>query len=90
MSAAWASIIVALISGPIMWVLYRLDKRNTQQHGQAVDLIKEVRKDVSNIKLIQSLTNFKIDRQAEILEEHIQDHKNADNADISRTTNSEL
>jgi hypothetical protein len=81
-SAAWASIIVALISGPIMWVLYRLDKRNTQQHGQAVDLIKEVRQDVSNIKLIQSLTNFKIDRQVEVLEKHLEEHGNADNADL--------
>ena len=82
MSAAWASIVVALISGPIMWVLYRFDKRNTQQHGPAVDLIKEVKRDVSNIKLIQSLTNFKIDRQGEILEKHLEEHGNADNADV--------
>lgn len=82
MSAAWASIVVALISGPIMWVLYRFDKRNTEQHGQAVDLIKEVKRDVGNIKLIQSLTNFKIDRQGEILEKHLEEHGNADNADV--------
>lgn len=75
MTTAWASIIVALISGPIMWVLWRLDRRNTKQHGQAVDLIKELRRDVSTVKLIQNITNFKIQKQSEILEKHIEDHE---------------
>ena len=75
MSPAWASIIVAFISGPIMWLLWRLDKRNTEQHGQAVDLIKELKKDVSAVKLVQSITNFKIEKQSEILEKHIEDHE---------------
>jgi hypothetical protein len=75
MTAAWASIIVAFISGPIMWLLWRLDKRNTEQHGQAVDLIKELRNDVSTVKLIQNITNFKIQKQSEILDKHIEDHQ---------------
>jgi hypothetical protein len=82
MSAAWASIIVALISGPIMWVLYRLDRRNTQQHGQAVDLIKEIKRDVSSMRLVQRVTNQVIREQTEILERHLQEHEDADNADV--------
>jgi hypothetical protein len=75
MNPAWASIIVALISGPIMWLLWRLDKRNTEQHGQAVDLIKELKKDVNAVKIVQGITNFKIEKQSEILDKHIEDHK---------------
>lgn len=75
MTAAWASIIVAFISGPIMWLLWRLDKRNTEQHGQAVDLIKELKKDVNAVKLVQGITNFKIEKQSEILDKHIEDHE---------------
>ena len=50
MNAAWSAIIVALIGGPVMWVLYRLDKRNTHQHGQSMAVIQEVRNDVKDVK----------------------------------------
>lgn len=75
MSAAWASIIVALISGPIMWVLYRLDRRNTEQHGQAVDLIKQVKGDVQEVKDMQVWTNLKLDQQDYALKRHLEDHQ---------------
>ena len=35
-------IVVALIAGPIMWLLHRLDRRNTQQHGQSVDMLRNL------------------------------------------------
>ena len=49
-NAAWAAVVVALISGPLMWVLYRFDRRNTQQHGEAVKIIQEVKCKVSDVQ----------------------------------------
>lgn len=65
MSAAWSAIIVALITGPIMWFLHRLEKRNTEQHGQAVNLIKEVKKDVREVRDAQVWMDKKLDRHIE-------------------------
>lgn len=65
MDAAWAVVISALISGPLMWLLYRLDKRNTHQHGQAVDLIKSVKEDVKDVKSMQVWMDRKLDRHIE-------------------------
>lgn len=65
MLAAWSGIIIALISGPIMWLLYRLDKRNTDQHGEAIELIKSVKKDITEIKQIQVWTDLKFDSHIE-------------------------
>jgi len=33
-----------------MWLLYRLDKRNTEQHGQSIAIIQEVKQDVKDVK----------------------------------------
>ena len=30
-------VVVAVIGGPIMWILHRLDKRNTKQHNRGMD-----------------------------------------------------
>lgn len=65
MDAAWAVVVSALISGPLMWLLYRLDKRNTHQHGQAVDLIKSVKQDVKDVKSMQIWMDKKLDRHIE-------------------------
>lgn len=65
MDAAWAVVVSALISGPLMWLLYRLDKRNTHQHGQAVDLIKSVKQDVQDVKTMQVWIDKKLDRHIE-------------------------
>ena len=48
-----------------MWLLYRLDKRNTEQHGDAVDLIKSVKKDVAEVKDMQVWMDLKFDRHLE-------------------------
>lgn len=50
MTAAWSAVVVALVGGPVMWALYRLDKRNTQQHGQSIQIIQEVQENVKDIK----------------------------------------
>jgi hypothetical protein len=46
-----APIVVAVIGGPVMWLLYRLDKRNTEQHGQSMAIIQEVKNDVKDVKV---------------------------------------
>lgn len=43
MEAVWVPIVVALIGGPIMWFLNRLDKRNTEQHGRSMEMLTETR-----------------------------------------------
>ena len=48
-----------------MWLLYRLDKRNTGQHGEAIDLIKSIKNDITEVKQIQVWTDLKFDRHIE-------------------------
>ena len=43
-------IAVALIGGPVMWFLSRFDKRNTEQHGQSIALLTEVRDDMKTVR----------------------------------------
>jgi hypothetical protein len=44
-------VIVALIGagGPIMWLLSRFDRRNTEQHAANMDVLKDIQKDVKTI-----------------------------------------
>lgn len=65
MDAAWAVVISALISGPLMWLLYRLEKRNTYQHGQSIDLIKSVKEDIQEVKSMQVWMDHKLDQHIE-------------------------
>lgn len=65
MDPAWAVVASALISGPLMWLLYKLDKRNTDQHGKAVDLIKSVKNDIREVKHMQVWMDKKLDRHIE-------------------------
>jgi hypothetical protein len=53
-----------------MWILYKFDKRNTDQHGKAVDLIKSVKQDITDVKDMQVWMDKKLDRHIE------QDHAN--------------
>jgi uncharacterized membrane-anchored protein YhcB (DUF1043 family) len=46
----WVPIAVALISGPIMFMLHRLDRNNTAQHSQNMEVISEMRDDVREVK----------------------------------------
>lgn len=42
MTALIAAISVALISGPIMWLLHRYDRRNTEQHGHNLNTLQRI------------------------------------------------
>jgi hypothetical protein len=50
MEAILVPIAVALIGGPVMWFLHRLDQRNTQQHGQSMKILTEVRDDMKTVR----------------------------------------
>lgn len=68
MTALIAAVAVAVISGPIMWLLHRFDKRNSAQHGanqQALDRIegKLDRHDNKLDRLDDKLTNHMQDRK---------------------------
>ena len=57
MDWGWVPIVVALIAGPVMWMLRRFEKRNDAQHaenGQVLASIKEAvlenRDDIREVK----------------------------------------
>lgn len=49
MSTAIVSIVVALIGGPLMWLLHRLDKRNSEQHKDNLDTLYDIRNRVDDV-----------------------------------------
>jgi hypothetical protein len=52
--------VVALVGGPLMWLLSRFDKRNTEQHG-------------ANMKVLERIET-KVERVDERLSDHIDWH----------------
>ena len=61
MDAAWVPIVVAVITGPVVVVLQKLRKENTQQHEEGRDLIK--------------LVGIKVDKIGSKLDNHIGWHQ---------------
>lgn len=60
-------IVVALIGGPLMWLLHKLDRNNTQQHNE-------------NLESLHRLEG-KVDVIGENLNEHINWHLDNENSD---------
>lgn len=50
MNEIFVPIIVALIGSPLVWVLNRLDKRNTAQHANSMQVLQEIKDDVREAK----------------------------------------
>ena len=46
----WVPISVAVIGGPLMWLLQRLDRRNTQQHGENQRVLERIEEKVDDVK----------------------------------------
>lgn len=47
----WLSpIIVALIGGPLMFLIRMLDRHNTRQHGQNMDVLTAIKASVDEVK----------------------------------------
>lgn len=76
--AVWVPIIVALIAGPVMWMLKRFERRNDQQHaengavlGSIKEAVLENRDDIREVKA--DLRDVKADhrRLAVELDRHV-------------------
>ena len=61
MDAAWVPIVVAVITGPVVVVLQKLRKENTEQHEEGRDLLK--------------LVGIKVDKIGSKLDNHIGWHQ---------------
>ena len=68
MTALITALAVALIGGPVMWLLARLDRRNTKQHGQSIDILERLDGKVDRL-------DGKIDRLDTKIDNHINDKK---------------
>ncbi len=66
MDAIWVPIVVAVIGGPLMWLLARFDRRNTEQHGENMRILKRVEGKVDRL-------DTKIDRVDDRLWTHMTD-----------------
>lgn len=49
MESVLVPIAVAVIGGPIMWLLARLDRNNTKQHGQSIQVLTRVEAKVDRL-----------------------------------------
>jgi hypothetical protein len=46
----WAiPVVVALIGGPLMWLLTKFDRRNTEQHGANMGVLKSIEVKIDKI-----------------------------------------
>ena len=66
MEVIWVPIVVAVIGGPLMWLLARFDRRNTEQHGENMRILKRVEKKVDSL-------DGKVDKVDERLWTHLTD-----------------
>lgn len=64
----WVPIVVALITGPLVVILAKFDKRNTAQHG-------------ANMEVLQNI-EVKIDKIDDRLDGHIDWHYKGESSDI--------
>jgi len=65
---AIAIIATALIGGPIMWLLTRLDRKNTEQHQENNDLLNKIDRKVDRL-------DEKVDRVDRQIDRHLSDHE---------------
>lgn len=52
MSNGWVPLVIAIVGGggPLVYFLERLDRRNTNQHTNNLDLLKDIQSDVHDVK----------------------------------------
>ena len=71
MEAVLVPIVVALIGGPLMWLLRRLDKKNDAQHATSLEALTRIEQTVSRV-------DRKVERLDERLDRHIDWHVDDD------------
>lgn len=42
-------VLVALIGGPLMWLLHKFDRRNTEQHGENLKVLNRIEDKVDKV-----------------------------------------
>lgn len=62
MEGIYVPVVVALISGPLMWLLYRFDQRNTVQHDQNMKILSRVETKVDRVDSKVDRLDAKADR----------------------------
>lgn len=62
MEPVYIPVVVALIGGPLMWFLNRLDKRNTEQHGRSMEILERVENKVDRVDGKVDRLDSKVDR----------------------------
>lgn len=68
----WVTIVVAVITGPVVVLMRRFDKRNTEQHDRNMDELRRIGRSVESV-------GDKVDRLDDRLDRHIEwhvDHRN--------------
>ena len=82
----WTPIVVAFIAGPMMWMLHRLDKRNSEQHAENGDILsgirnavvenrddlREVKWDIRGLKANHRLLKYEIEKMDAKLDDHVE------------------
>lgn len=51
MDWGWVPIVVALIAGPVMFMLKRFERRNDQQHASNLEILNEIKTEVHENRL---------------------------------------
>lgn len=64
--SAWVPVVVAVISGPTMWALVRLEKRNSSQHNDAIAFHSETRAIIE--KAVEDLRGGQLDIKHDVRE----------------------
>lgn len=68
MTGLITAIVVALIGGPLMWLLRRLDRRNSEQHGHSISILERLDGKVDRL-------DEKVDRLDTKLDSHLNDSR---------------
>lgn len=62
MEAIWIPVLVALIGGPVMWALHRFDQRNTEQHGQNMEVLTRMEGKMDRVDSKVDRLDVKVDK----------------------------
>lgn len=64
-------VLVAVIGGPLMWLLRRFDRRNTEQHDRNMDELRRIGVSIDRV-------GDKVDKLDERLDDHVAWHAHHD------------
>lgn len=70
----WIPILVALIGGPLMWFLKRLDNRNSNQHATSLGILQQTKDMIEGVDGKIDRVSDQVDRLDDRLYKHIESH----------------